>query len=164
MNCTFSAYQSCSNMCSDQSCICISIFWTLPYYYMNHVVVCWLADKTICNSTTLLAFFQTFSLAPAATRGVPASFQRNCERKRPRRTPSLHNLASSIPSAAYPSSVLFVSLAPSSVSDYWYPSAARSGAEVFVGLFSGEEHPPGTPTPSLPLPSCCAKLSSETLT
>jgi hypothetical protein len=41
----------------------------------------------------------------------------------------------------------------------------KPGAEAFVGLFfAGDEHPPGTPTPSLPFPSCCAELSTETLT
>ena len=38
----------------------------------------------------------------------------------------------------------------------------KPGAEALVGLFAGDEHPPGTPTPSLPFPY--AVRSSETLT
>ena len=40
----------------------------------------------------------------------------------------------------------------------------KPGAEVFVGHFAGDKHPPGTPTRSLPCPLCCAKLCTETLT
>jgi hypothetical protein len=29
----------------------------------------------------------------------------------------------------------------------------KPAPEAFVGLFAGDEHPPGTPTPSLPFPS-----------
>jgi len=42
-----------------------------------------------------------------------------------------------------------------SLSSAWYSRRRRRpkpGAEAFVGLFAGDEHPPGTPTPSLPFP------------
>ena len=47
-----------------------------------------------------------------------------------------------------------------SLTSAWYSRRRRRrpkpGAEAFVGLFAGDEHPPGTPTPSFPFPSCCA--------
>jgi hypothetical protein len=45
-----------------------------------------------------------------------------------------------------------------------YRRRPTPGAEAFVGLFSGDEHPSGIPTPSLPfLPCDCAKPSTQTL-
>jgi hypothetical protein len=66
------------------------------------------------------------------------------------------------PVAAFPLPVRFIPPRGYSQSRRRRP---KPGAEAFVGLFSaGDELPPGTPTPSLPFPSCCAELSTETLT
>ena len=39
----------------------------------------------------------------------------------------------------------------------------KPGAEAFVGLFAGNEHPPGTPTPSLPFMLCEAEHRNPNL-
>jgi len=52
-------------------------------------------------------------------------------------------------SAATPCAARSLSLAPS-----YRRRRSTAGAEAFIGLFAGEEHTPGIPTPSLPFPPC----------
>jgi hypothetical protein len=69
-------------------------------------------------------------------------------------SPSLHNVDSR--------SVRCIPTRPLHLSRPLSLSAARRrrrpkpGAEALVGLFAGEEHPPGTPSPSVPFPSSWA--------
>ena len=50
--------------------------------------------------------------------------------------------------------------------DWWAVATAALSQALRLSLVSSPatSTPPGTPTPSLPFPSCCAKLSTETLT
>ena len=56
----------------------------------------------------------------------------------------------------------FLCLSPLSRSDDWAGYSCRRrlrrrptpGSEAFVGIFTGDEHPPGIPTPSLPFLLC----------
>jgi hypothetical protein len=66
------------------------------------------------------------------------------------RLQATNNCSSCIP---HPSAAFLLSRSPRSQTTVAAAAALSQGAEAFVGLFAGSEHPPGTLTPSLPFPS-----------